>query len=150
MKLVEKMKKYLCPPGNGVFTVHTAAELKEDLHQHLYQTIQQDEVQKKWEESLDELTKKSQVCLLGITMDTGGGIQRGANWGPLFLRNELLKNSNYNLIDLGDTKTIPHLIHDKYLNEKTIESCQLSLYQEKNSLPVSALSIAEDLSLIHI
>src|SRR5690606_34952695 len=86
------------------------------------------------------------LFLLGITSDTGGGIQRGANWGPLFIRQHF--SDKYDLssfVDLGDTRTIPHLLHDKYLNEKTLRSCKKALYQdEKSPYPVSALSIAED------
>jgi len=41
-------------------------------------------------------------------------------------------------------KTIPHLLHDKYLNKQTIIECRKALYGRDNGLPVSGLSIAED------
>lgn len=139
-EMLKNILKYMTPPGNGVFTVHTAKENKDILHNKLYQTADPKVVQEKWEKSLNAFEKNSKVSLLGVTLDTGGGIQRGANWGPLFIRTKLEYN---NLFDLGDIKTIPHLLHDKYLNTQTIKSCQQSLYQEENELPVSALSITE-------
>lgn len=142
--LIEKVKKYLCPPGNGVFTVHTAKELKEDLHQGLYETVVPKEVEKKWKSSLENLSSDTRPVLLGVTSDAGGGIQRGANWGPLFIRNALGKELK-KVFDIGDVRTIPHLLHDKYLNEKTIHSCQQALYNGEN-LPASPLSIAQDFS----
>jgi len=45
--------------------------------------------------------------------------------------------------DLGDVRVIPQLLHDKYLNAKTIKECQKALYGRVNKLPVSPLSIAE-------
>lgn len=142
--IINKIKEYLCPPGNGVFTVHTAKENKEKLHTSLYQTTDISEVQHKWLESFEKLEQSQLPCLLGVTSDTGGGIQRGANWGPLFIRSELLK-SDSQFFDIGDVRTIPHLLHDKYLNEQTITKCQNALFSDETlDLPVSPLSITED------
>ena len=141
-ELLKKCEKYLCPPGNGVFTVHTGKSLKEAYHQKLFKSIDPKEVESKWKSSLKDLGKAGQPVFFGVTSDTGGGIQRGANWGPLFIRSAL-NLADKNVFDAGDTKTIPHLLHDKYLNEQTIESCQKALYNGEK-LPVTALSIAED------
>jgi agmatinase len=142
-KLKEKIYEYLCPPGNGVYTVHTAKENKETLHQSLYNTSDVIEVNKKWKASIEKFESNKLPCLLGVTSDTGGGILRGANWGPLFIRTELLKG-DAKFFDIGDVRTIPHLLHDKYLNKETIKECQLALYSKESNLPVSALSITED------
>lgn len=139
-KFNETTFQYLCPPGNGVYTVHTAKEHKEALHQTLYQTTDEKKVKEAWQKSIQKLSENKKVCLLGITSDCGGGIQRGANWGPLFIRSTLNLDSFF---DLGDTRTIPHLLHDKYLNEKTIENCREALYGQQLPLPVSPLSITE-------
>ncbi|MDD0853516.1 arginase family protein [Halobacteriovorax sp. GB3] len=142
--LKDKMNAYLCPPGNGVFTVNTAKERKEVLHKKIYGQTQ--EIETQWQKSLENLDESSKACILGICSDTGGGILRGANWGPLFLRLQLL-NDYPELVtqDLGDVRVIPHLLHDKYLNDPTIANCRKALYGEDNSsLPVSSLSIAED------
>ena len=140
----ERVSQYLCPPGNGVHTVHTAKENKESLHQKIYGTINQAEIENKWKESLSQLHQNQLPVILGVTLDTGGGIQRGANWGPLFLRNQIQDQFQTGYFDIGDIRTIPHLLHDKYLNDETIEKCRLALYEKNNQLPVSGLSIAED------
>lgn len=131
----------LVPPGHGVFTVQTAKENKESLEQLLYGTNQN--IQKIWRQTM---TKSSLATpyLLGICSDCGGGIQRGANWGPLFIR-ENIYHKNKNLFqELGDIRIIPHLLHDKYLNQETIRSCRKALYGNENSdLPVSPLSMTE-------
>lgn len=138
---IEKCESYLAPPGNGVFTVHTAKVLKDDYHNQLYGECSAEGVERRWKKSLRRLEDSDLPVLLGVTSDTGGGIQRGANWGPLFIRSET--DLSKRVLDAGDVKTIPHLLHDKYLNRETIDSCRQALYSGKK-LPVSALSIAED------
>jgi len=142
--LKSKMETYLCPPGCGVYTVNTAKERKESLHQALYGTTE--DIESKWKEELNNIPSVNKTALLGVCSDTGGGILRGANWGPLFLRQALLsRDSNLDIFDLGDIRVIPHLLHDKYLNTKTIQNCKKALYGDENSeLPVSSLSITED------
>ncbi len=133
-------EKLLCPPGSGVFTVNTAKERKNLLQKKIYGN---ENVETSWKKSLS--TNQSNVCILGIPSDCGGGILRGANWGPLFVRNELIELNDYPYLDLGDVRVIPHLLHDKYLNQVTINKCRKSLYNEENDLPVSPLSITEKL-----
>lgn len=128
-------------PGNGVYTVHTGREKKEKLFKAYYGTPKLETAQAKWLESLEKLNPKK-PWVIGIPSDNGGGIQRGANWGPLVLRQELL-NEKDSYQDLGDVRVIPHLLHDKYLNAETIKLCQKALYGKANKLPVSPLSIAE-------
>jgi len=147
-EFLSKIKHYLTPPGDGVFTVHTARDKKENLQKKIYgaSAVVDNKVRGLWEESLEKALPQSKCVILGIPSDTGGGIQRGANWGPLFLRNTLL-NSKEDLrtFDIGDIRVIPHLLHDKYLNSETINNCRKSLYgNEKINLPVSPLSIAYD------
>ena len=101
----------------------------------------------KWEESLKQLTSYRGGVLLGISSDCGGGILRGANWGPLFIRNQLYSQANPpKVFDLGDVRVIPHLLMDQYLNQQTIDRCRKALYGNcDNDLPVSPLSITMDL-----
>ncbi len=142
-EFLSKIKLYLTPPGEGVFTIHTAQEKRVNLQNKIFGP---GNIREKWEQSIDDKLAASTTVLLGIPSDSGGGIQRGANWGPLYLR-ETLINSKEDLkcFDVGDIKVIPHLLHDKYLNSETIEKCRLSLFGDKNiSLPVSPLSIAYD------
>lgn len=139
-----KLEKCLCPPGNGVFTVNTAKERKEELHHALYG--QTNDIENVWTNAVSNLNSSSKAVMLGIASDCGGGILRGANWGPLFLRSTLLKQyPNLTHFDLGDIRVIPHLLHDKYLNEATIANCRKALYQDENSqYPVSPLTITEN------
>lgn len=134
----------LCPPGDGVYTVNTAKERKEVLRRQLFQ--QSDDVRDKWLQQLANLpTDGNQAAILGISSDCGGGILRGANWGPLFLRLALLEQQPESYtFDLGDVRVVPHLLHDKYLNGQTISHCQQVLYPNtQHELPVSPLSITE-------
>ena len=136
------LTQLLTIPGNGVFTVSTGKAKKEKLTKALYGTGSVDKAQSIWEKSLSKMSTELPF-ILGIPSDNGGGIQRGANWGPLAVREEILP-LHKTFQDLGDVRVIPHLLHDKYLNEKTIQDCQRALYGKKNKLPVSPLSIAEE------
>lgn len=141
----EKLANCLCPPGDGVFTVNTAKERKSALREKMFG--QPDNVEPLWLAQLDTLpTSESKSAILGISSDCGGGILRGANWGPLFLRSALLEqHPTCSSFDLGDVRVIPHLLHDKYLNQETISRCQTALYKnEQSEYHVSPLSITED------
>ncbi len=142
----QKITQCLCPPGSGVYTFSTAKERKEKLQKLVFG--QTDNVEKLWENSLNELATSTTAVILGIASDCGGGILRGANWGPLFLRLALLeKYPQTKAFDLGDVRVIPHLLHDKYLNEATLSNCRKALYQNQNSgYSVSPLSITEDIA----
>ncbi len=132
------------PPGEGVFTVSNAKKRKESLHSLLYQST--DNVPVKWQESLAKelINGFSGVAVLGICSDTGGGIQRGANWGPLFLRESMLNQFEWVVTDLGDILVVPQVLHDKYLNMETIKQIRKSIYKDENiDLPVSPLSLTE-------
>ncbi|NMP33501.1 arginase family protein [Thalassotalea sp. M1531] len=141
---LDKITQCLCPPGNGVFTVNTAKERKEQLHKALYGfTTDIDDL---WQRALTNYNGEDKAVLLGVASDCGGGILRGANWGPLFLRSTLLEQHNeLKYFDMGDIRVIPHLLHDKYLNDATISNCRKALYgNEQSDLPISPLSITED------
>lgn len=143
-----KMKHYLAPPGEGVFTVHTGSDKRANLQKKLFGegAFNNHKIKEIWEESLEKTLPTAKSVIFGIPSDCGGGIQRGANWGPLFLRETLIQSKEeINAFDIGDVRVIPHLLHDKYLNETTIQNCRKALYgNEKLSLPVSPLSIAYD------
>lgn len=140
MEKLEILKQILCPPGDGVFTVETAKERKELVQKSLYGD---NDPKKQWLKNLEDINKGQNVFLLGVPSDNGGGILRGANWGPLFLRERFIKEKLKNYFDLGDIRVVPHLLHDSYLNKETINKVQQALYQEEGTLPVSPLSIAE-------
>ena len=138
---MKDLTKLLTLPGNGVYTVHTGQDKKEKLFKEYFGTPDLKKAEIKWTKSLDHLNPKI-PWVIGIPSDNGGGIQRGANWGPLMIRQEIFSESK-SYQDLGDVRVIPHLLHDKYLNPATIKMCQKALYGKVNSLPVSPLSITE-------
>lgn len=147
-EFISKCKFYLAPPGEGIFTVHTAADKRAHLQTRLYgeEAVKNDRVRNIWEESFEKTLPQAKSVIFGIPSDCGGGIQRGANWGPLYLR-ETLINSREDLrsFDIGDVRVNPHLLHDKYLNEETIRRCRQSMFgSDALKLPVSPLSIAYD------
>lgn len=147
-EFISKIKLYMTPPGEGVFTVHAASDKRINLHKKMFgpDAVKENIVRAIWEESLDKTLPLSKCVILGIPSDCGGGIQRGANWGPLYLRESLI-NSREDLraYDIGDIRVVPQLLHDKYLNDETIKKVRLALFQSETiSLPVSPLSIAYD------
>lgn len=138
-------KACLRPPGEGVYTVSNARDRKMKLHNILYKDSK--DVQESWLKSLQSNLKNgfNKVATLGICSDTGGGIQRGANWGPLFLREAMLSTTTASNLDLGDVFVVPQLLHDKYLNQDFLNHVKNALYQDpKSPYPVSPLSIAEE------
>lgn len=138
---MKNLSQLLTLPGNGVYTVNTGKEKKAKLLEAYYGTKNIEKAQKKWLKTFEKLDI-ARPWIIGIPSDNGGGIQRGANWGPLMLRQEIL-DSSQDYTDLGDVRVIPHLLHDKYLNAETIKLCQKALYGKVNKLPVSPLSVAE-------
>ncbi len=140
MKFLEVAPHWLSPPGDGVYAVRAGLGRSAPLQKSLYG---EQDSRGAWLASLLNLQRDS-ICLLGVPSDNGGGIQRGANWGPLYVREAALKDGNLDVLDLGDVRVIPHLLHDKYLNEKTISGCREALYgKDEPGWPVSPLSLAE-------
>lgn len=144
MDFFQLMSSYLCPPGEGVYTVNTAKERKAELHQALYGETGS-KVRELWLKQISEAKWDIGPLLLGVASDCGGGIQRGANWGPLRLRNAFQAAKEFpTVLDIGDIRVIPHLLHDKYLNQETLKECRLALYNNDNGQPVSPLSLTEE------
>ena len=135
----EKAAHYLCPPGEGIHTLSAGGGRKQILGEYAPSLEQ-------WRKGLEGLASVDSPLLLGICSDTGGGILRGAAWGPLFVRSEILRElKRLKVYDMGDVRVVPHLLHDKYLNEETLQACRRHLYGDSfSTLPVSPLSIAED------
>ena len=105
-----------------------------------------------WERSVREKLASAKAVLLGVPLDTGAGIRRGAAYGPRAIREALLSLPEYccwlssgTLLDLGDIYVNPHLLHDEMLSSEQIQKCQDAMYASademlRKSLPVSALS----------
>ncbi len=144
----KEIKQFLRPPGQGLYTVTTGSDLKNNLYDRVYQTTEKDKIQSIWSNNLQN-RKNSDLLLLGIPSDCGGGIHRGANWGPLALREALVNGnfSSYNkVLDIGDIPVIPHLLWDEYLDQDILKSCRDFLYENPSSkYPVSPLSLSYEL-----
>lgn len=140
-----KLIKYLCPAGEGVFTVSSGKEHKKKLQDMLYGG-DKDLAKKKWLQQIHSLSSSPNTIILGIPSDSGGGIQRGANWGPLFVRQHLYQLlSKKEVVDIGDIRVIPQLLMDDYIKEEQLELCRKEQYGDKKlKLKVSPLSIAEE------
>jgi len=139
--LMTTLSHLLCPAGEGVFTVHAGEEKRQQLQARLYGS----DVRKTWLKQLTTLTTNHSPLLLGICSDAGGGILRGANWGPLYLRQALYEHfPNLQYFDLGDVRVIPQLLLDEYLSKDILKNCKTALYNDASSpWPVSPLSITE-------
>lgn len=145
--LKNRITQYCTPPGNGVYAISSGKDKKAQLHQAYFQTTDEAAVNHLWQTSLDQYPLNSGVTIIGIPSDAGGGIMRGANWGPLYLRQTLIGlRDELPLFDLGDIRVNPHFVDDKYLNDETLKNCRRSMYGDENSLlPVAPLSITSDL-----
>ena len=143
MNIRERAERYLCPPGEGVHTLATGGGRKKILWGDVADSREWEGL---WRERLAGLESADSTLLLGICSDTGGGILRGAAWGPLYVRSEIRgEMERLGIFDVGDIRVIPHLLHDKYLNDETLRACRRVLYGNPHSdLPVSPLSISED------
>jgi hypothetical protein len=109
----------LAPPGAGAFTVSTGSEEKQLLWQSLYGTKDAAKVTKKFLKNSVAPKAQNSFALLGMPFDTGAAIQRGSNWGPLYLRHALLEHAPHLLLknawDIGDIKVIAALLDDSLL-----------------------------------
>lgn len=140
-KILFDMEKMCCPAGDGVYTVSTGGKIKQELQHLLYGP----DNNFNWLNHLKKFREAHLPCILGVPSDSGGGILRGANWGPLYCRKALYQKINpETVIDLGDVRVIPQLLTDATLNHETISACRMALYNSSdNHLPVSPLSITD-------
>lgn len=145
-------QQVLVPPGAGVYTVSSGNQYKNSLWQKYYQTIDPQDVQNKWSKQLAKIhltSSQHSPQIFACPSDTGAGIIKGSNWGPLFLRQALISggisSEELQADDLGDLKVNPHLLHDDLLAPHIIQHIQKSMYpdfdhKDQVQLPVSALS----------
>lgn len=152
MDNLQKLTLFLRPPGKGVFTVSTGSDLASSLWQTIYKTSDEKNVLSQWQKKLQNISQ-TKIILLGVPSDCGAGILRGANMGPLYLRQALYKKSFFqkllktkSLLDIGDIFVVPQLLSDDMLSDPQKEKNQHYLYPniQDKTLPVSPLSILKE------
>jgi len=145
-KTLENLSHLLTSPGRGVFAIHAGKTYRQFVEQTYYQTQEDERIKHFFLNSLKNIPLETKPLLLGICSDTGAGIVKGSNWGPLFIRQWLLQHyPETPYFDLGDIFCNPHLLDDSLLNEETKKSCHKSMYPLADpslELPVSPLSQA--------
>lgn len=161
-QLNEVLKQLMRPPGGGIPTFSAGQGAAQHLQSTLYSMIMpmlasknsilsSDQIQTAWKSNLSDLSN-TKVVIIGVPLDTGAGIRRGAAYGPRGVREELFKIPEIQallkartVVDLGDLYVNPHLLHDSMLNQEQITLCQNEMYKDapselRSQLPVSALS----------
>lgn len=97
---------------------------------------------RQWRDHVYKKLEGKNAIIIGIPFDTAS-VCRGAALGTGQLRKYIKSIApEDDLIDLGDIKVIPHFIHDKYLNKKTIAKFQKEFFHDQK-LPVSPLSVTQ-------
>lgn len=157
-KKIKSLKHLLTAPGMGILTVHTASQQTRNLHIQMADIFipgladnekTSENFISYWQENFIASLNSSKPALLAIPSDSGSGILRGSNWGPLFLRKKIIESDaglSYRdkIMDLGDIRVNPHICRDKYLNKKQIKSLNKKIYgQEKPLLPLSSLDVSD-------
>jgi arginase family enzyme len=108
-----------------------------------------------WRSSISEdRIARAEVVALGVPLDTGAGIRRGAMEGPRGVREALAARPEWAgwlrsgvVLDLGDIFVNPHLLADDMLSDPQLDRCRESMYpdltvEQRLGFPVSALSQA--------
>jgi len=145
----------LRPPGGGVPLVSSGRAAQGAALRRLAGAASDAEVEARFRERLARIGS-ARAVLLGVPSDAGAGFVRGANQGPLGIRERVLdedpgwfaRAERAGLLDLGDVLSVPQLLHDEMLSEPQREATRRALYPgvapaEAARLPVSPLSMAE-------
>lgn len=155
MHALDELATILKPAGGGLYLVSTGLAEQQRLQRKLYQAQSDVEVQRRFRDSLEQLSS-AKGALLGMPSDVGAGFLRGANMGPQAVRLELLDGpvpwvehlTDLGLVDVGDVLCVPQLLHDDMLSVDQLAATRDALYptlsaSDREGLPVSPLSIAE-------
>lgn len=147
------------PAGGGIPAFSAGSGSALELQRRLYAVaagkpgpiLDEAGIEARWKESFAALARAKAV-IIGVPLDTGAGIRRGAAYGPRAVRTALLTQEAFagwlrsgEVVDLGDLYVNPHLLHDEMLNDSQIRACQEAMYANapeslRRRLPVSALS----------
>jgi len=144
---VSLLAEWLRP--QGVYTVTTGSgELAQGV-QRRYDAADSAEATAKWRASLDGV-HSARAFILGVPMDAGAGFARGSFMGPHAIRRTLHERGDWQrlrdcgVLDLGDVRVHPALIHDTMVSQNQLSAVRSSRqWPAESSWPVSPLSLLE-------
>jgi len=144
---MQRLQLFLRPPGRGIYIHSTGEGYAAPLLKRLYGTDDPERAKRAWLRSLERIPA-AKVLLFGVPSDTGAGILRGANFGPLGVRRAYLDRYGAypeDVVDVGDIVCVPQLLHDEMLDDSQLQLTRHCLYPDTDEpLPVSPLSITEE------
>jgi len=149
----ECLRHWLRPAGGGIYAVSTGAAAQKALQRRIYGAADDVQVMERWYAALDRLSR-ARLVVLGVPSDVGAGFYRGASFGPQAIRQHLLDQGSWiyrddRVVDLGDVRVVPQILHDEMLSPKQIADTRAALYPDRltdsstEDWPVSPLSITE-------
>lgn len=142
----EILSKILAP--QGILTVTTGAGDMATFLRRRYGTQEADEINGLWRADLERI-RDARAVILGVPIDTAG-FDKGQGKGPLGIRMRLLSAGVYDdfpaagVVDIGDCRNHPLLVHDELLNQDTLDSVRDARWGTREEpMPVAPLSILE-------
>ncbi len=148
---------WLRPAAGGIHTVSTGVAAQRAIQRRIYGADDDAGVVMKWHAALERLPE-AELVILGVPSDVGAGFYRGASFGPQALREALLERGSWlygdartssarfpRILDMGDVRVVPQLLHDSMLTPEQKAATHRGLYGDHGdaSWPVSPLSITE-------
>jgi len=151
----EELALLLRPAAGGIHLVSTGLAEQRAIQRAIYRVNTDAEVHAAFVAAIDRIAS-ARAIILGIPSDVGGGVVRGANWGPQAIRARLVEEypdwpdrmAALGVVDIGDVFVVPQLLHDDMLGDAQKGASRKALYpsvapEVRSLLPVSPLSIAE-------
>lgn len=150
---IDDLLRWLRPAGGGLHLVSTGLADRLELQKRVYGARDEAGVEAAFQAQLGRLGD-AKCAILAIPSDVGAGFRRGANLGPMGIRERLLAMGAWpggldsrQAVDVGDVFVVPQLLEDDMLSDAQLARTQRALYpslsdEEARRQPVSPLSIA--------
>ena len=148
MDPVAELRCLLRPAAGGIHTVSTGTKEQRRVQEQIYGASTADEIDAAWQAALQRIPQ-AEVVILAVPSDVGAGFMRGTSFGPQSIRRELLRQASWlyrdaRVVDAGDVRVVPQLLHDEMLSAEQLALTREAMYGDLTStLQVSPLSIAE-------
>jgi arginase family enzyme len=154
MEALDELALLLKPAGGGLYLVSTGKAEQQALQRRFYGADGDEDVTRAFRAALARV-RDAKVVVLGVPSDVGAGFRRGANLGPMAIRQRLLQDDpgfpewaqGAGVVDVGDVFVVPQLLDDDMLSADQLRRSRDALYPDVDAaaravLPVSPLSIA--------